>query len=79
MQWPELWKGRTSFEPTRGRAIDHISFSVDDVPATLARLRSEGVNVLRDVRQLTGGTRTAFIEGPDKVWVEIVEGQATKP
>ena len=29
--------------PTRGRVIDHLGFSVDDLDATLARLRNDGV------------------------------------
>jgi catechol 2,3-dioxygenase-like lactoylglutathione lyase family enzyme len=72
-QWPDLWKGRKSFEPSRGRVIDHIGFSVDDLVSCLERLRSEGVNVLEGVRTIAGGTKIAFIEGPDKVWIELVE------
>ena len=32
----------------RGRVLDHIAFSVPDVPATLDRLRAAGVKVLQD-------------------------------
>ncbi len=78
VQWPELWKDRNSFEPTRGRAIDHIGFSVDDLAVTLDRLRGEGVNVLEGIRTIAGGTRIAFIEGPDKIWIELVEDRAKK-
>ncbi len=78
-QWPDLWKNRKSFDATRGRVIDHIGFSVDDLPATLDRVRSEGVNVLEGVRTITGGTKIAFIEGPDRIWIELVEGHAKKP
>jgi catechol 2,3-dioxygenase-like lactoylglutathione lyase family enzyme len=79
VQWPEVWAKRKSFDATRGRAIDHIAFSVDDLASTLDRLRSEGVNVLEPVRTIAGGTKIAFIEGPDRVWIELVEGHATKP
>lgn len=78
-QWPDLWKDRKSFEPTRGRAIDHIGFSVDNLAGTLDRLRGEGVNILEGMRTIAGGTKIAFIEGPDKVWIELVEGHAKKP
>ena len=79
VQWPELWKTRKTFEATRGRAIDHIAFSVDDLGATLDRLRGEGVHLLEGMRTIGGGTKTAFIEGPDKVWIELVAGHAQKP
>ena len=65
---PGLWKNRRGFETTQGRVVDHIAFSVDDLPQTLARLRKDGVPV-------TGG---AFIEGPDRIRIELVEGQAKK-
>jgi catechol 2,3-dioxygenase-like lactoylglutathione lyase family enzyme len=72
-QWPDLWKDRKSFEPSRGRVIDHIGFSVDDLASSLERLRSEGVNVIEGIRTIAGGTKIAFIEGPDKIWIELVE------
>ncbi len=65
---PDLWKGRQDFEPTAGRVADHIAFSVDRLSDTLARLRQDGVKV----------TDGAFIEGPDHIRIELVEGQATK-
>jgi catechol 2,3-dioxygenase-like lactoylglutathione lyase family enzyme len=72
--WPALWKDRGAFEPTRGRAIDHIGFAVDDVPATVARLRKEGVNVLMEPRPIANGAAiVAFVEAPDRVWVELVQ------
>ncbi len=77
-EWPQTWKDRKSFEASRGRAIDHIGFSVDDLAATLERLRAEGVNVIEGIRTITGGTNIAFIEGPDRIWIELVEVNATK-
>ncbi len=72
VQWPDLWKTRTDFESTRGRAIDHIAFSVDDLGATMARLRQEGVKVLESA------AKSAMIEGPDHIAIELVEGQAER-
>jgi catechol 2,3-dioxygenase-like lactoylglutathione lyase family enzyme len=60
---PELWKDRKDFEPTTGRVIDHLAFSVASVRETLERLRNDGVKV-------TGGT---FIEGPDRIRIELVQ------
>jgi len=68
---PELWKGRKTFESTKGRVVDHLAFSVDNLRETLERLRKDGVKVAED-------SKSTFIEGPDKIRIELVEGQAHK-
>jgi catechol 2,3-dioxygenase-like lactoylglutathione lyase family enzyme len=60
---PELWKGRRGFESTRGRVVDHLAFSVADLAGTIARLRGDGIKV-------TDGN---FIEGPDRIRIELRE------
>jgi len=60
---PDLWKDRKDFEPTKGRVVDHLAFSVDHLHDTLERLRKDGIKV-------TDGT---FIEGPDHIRIELVE------
>ncbi len=76
---PELWKGRTTFESPKGRVMDHFGFSVDNLDETLARLRADGVKVTDEPRSVLGGkVKFAFIEGPDNVRIELVEGHATK-
>jgi catechol 2,3-dioxygenase-like lactoylglutathione lyase family enzyme len=78
-QWPELWKDRTDFESTRGHVTDHIGFGVDNLDETLARLKKDGVTVTDEPRSAAGGKlKFAFIEGPDRVRIELVEGQAVK-
>jgi catechol 2,3-dioxygenase-like lactoylglutathione lyase family enzyme len=78
-QWPKLWtEDRKDFESTRGRAIDHIAFSVDDLDAMLARLRADGVRVMSEPRSILG-VKSAMIEGPDHIAIELVEGIAKKP
>jgi catechol 2,3-dioxygenase-like lactoylglutathione lyase family enzyme len=77
-QWPDLWKDRLQFETSRGRSIDHVAFSVDNLDQTLQRLRTAGVKVLDEPRAILG-VRSAMIEGPDRIAIEIVEGHATKP
>jgi len=52
--------------------------SVDDLDATLARLKQEGVKVLSEPRK-ADGLRSAFIEAPDRMELELVEGHARKP
>jgi len=77
-QWPELWKDRTEFESTKGHVTDHIGFSVDNLDETIARLKKDGVTVTAEPSTVLGKLKIAFIEGPDKVRIELVEGQAAK-
>lgn len=77
--WPKLWGERSGFESTKGRAVDHIGLSVDNLDATVQRLKSEGITITDGPRTALGGkVKLAFIEGPDKMRIELVEGQATK-
>jgi catechol 2,3-dioxygenase-like lactoylglutathione lyase family enzyme len=77
---PEAWKGRTEFAPTRQRVIDHLGFSVDNLDATLERLRKDGVKITSEPRSIANGQiKFAFIEGPDKVAIELLEDHSTKP
>lgn len=76
--WPKNWSDRKDFESTNGRAIDHIAFSVNDLGATLTRLRSEGVTILEPQHDILG-VQSAMIEGPDHILIELVEGAAEKP
>jgi catechol 2,3-dioxygenase-like lactoylglutathione lyase family enzyme len=69
---PELWKDRTGFDSTRGRVVDHVAFSVDNLQDSLASLRKNGVKITEE------SATSAFLEGPDKIRIELVEGQAHK-
>ncbi|HEX4593242.1 MAG TPA: VOC family protein [Bryobacteraceae bacterium] len=78
-EWPDLWKDRTDLESTRGHTTDHIGFGVDHLDQTLERLRQDGVMVTDEPRSVAGGkVRFAFIEGPDHIRIELVEGQARR-
>jgi len=75
--YPEAWKGRTTFASSRGRVIDHVAFSVDNLDAALTRLEAMGVKVLQRPRTAVDGQlRSAFIEAPDGVELELVDGHA---
>ncbi len=74
-QWPELWKDRADFESTSGHTTDHIAFSVDNLDQTLDRLKKDGVKITDGPRSSPAG-KYAFIEGPDHVKIELVEGIA---
>lgn len=64
------------FVARRGPALHHVAFEVDDLDATLARLRAEGVRLVDEAaRPGGGGTRIAFVH-PTAVGgllVELVE------
>ena len=73
------WKDRTNFTSTKGKAIDHVALSVDDLPALLKELKADGVKILQEIKPIKGTkTRSAFIEGPDNILLELVEGHAKK-
>jgi len=70
---------QTVISSTKGRVVDHIAFSVDDVSATLARLRTAGVKILEPLKTTSGGRfKHAFIEGPDSIQIELMEGAVQK-
>lgn len=73
--FPNVWQNRKELESSAGHAIDHIAFGVDDLDGTLKKLRSEKVNVLSAPRRIAQRTRSAMIEGPDRVRIELIEEQ----
>jgi catechol 2,3-dioxygenase-like lactoylglutathione lyase family enzyme len=76
--WP-AWKDRDTFESTAGHVVDHIGVSVDNLDEAMAKLKAAGVKVLSDARSAAGGKiKFAFIEGPDKMKIEVIEGQPVK-
>jgi catechol 2,3-dioxygenase-like lactoylglutathione lyase family enzyme len=73
------WEDRKTFEPTKGRVVDHIGISVENLDDAIARLRKEGVTITDEPKSIAGGkVKFAFIEGPDRIRIEIIEGRATK-
>jgi lactoylglutathione lyase len=57
-----------------GTGYGHIALGVDDLDATLARLREQGIEPERppySVRE--GGSRLCFIQDPDGYRVELIE------
>ena len=77
--YPVEYRGG-GFVSTRGRVIDHLGFSVDDLDATLARMRTDGVKVTAEPRSLADGRiKFAFIEGPDQVAIELIQDATPRP
>ena len=64
------------FLAKRGEGFHHVAFEVDDLRATLSKLKGSGVNLIdEDPRRGAGGTRVAFVhpEGAFGVLTELVE------
>ncbi|MBS1812522.1 MAG: VOC family protein [Acidobacteria bacterium] len=77
--YPDQWKDRTSFDSTKGKSIDHIALSVDNLAETMKRMKADQVKILQDSKPIPGTKiKSAFIEGPDKIVFELVEGHANK-
>jgi catechol 2,3-dioxygenase-like lactoylglutathione lyase family enzyme len=62
--------------PTDGRAIDHLAFVVKDIDQAATELRQSRVTFLEEPTVPAGGrtsSKRAFIAGPDKVRIALVE------
>lgn len=65
--------------PTRGRAIDHIGFDVEDLNALVRMLATQGIALEGPVRQVPGTTvKTAFLTDPWGTRIELTEGLAPR-
>ncbi len=53
--------------------LEHFGFDVDDLQADLDRLGKAGIRIVLPLTEITGGTRLAYIEGPDDVLIELVQ------
>ena len=53
--------------------LEHFGFAVADLEADLDRLRGDGVRIVLPLTEVVGGTRLAYIEGPDDVLIELVQ------
>jgi len=77
--YADQWKNQTTIASTKGRVVDHVGFSVDNLAEALETMRKDGVKVTDEIKTAAGGKiKYAFIEGPDKIRIELVEGQAHK-
>ncbi|HEX2180832.1 MAG TPA: methylmalonyl-CoA epimerase [Rubrobacteraceae bacterium] len=71
---PDTPVGR--FLARRGEGFHHVAYQVEDIEATLAELKSNGVELVdEEPRVGAGGTRTAFVhpKGAFGVLTELVE------
>jgi lactoylglutathione lyase len=61
-----------------GNRYEHLAIEVDgELASYVAKLRSKGVKILKDVYKSPGGTRSiAFVEDPNGIPVELLEPRA---
>jgi methylmalonyl-CoA epimerase len=52
---------------------DHITFTVDDIGATVTELKEKGVEFVLEPIQLEGGMKLASFKDPNGVLIELVE------
>ena len=78
--YADHWKQKQiDLASTRGRVVDHVAFSVDSLTETIERLRKNGVKIVQPIRRDAGRKFVhAFIEGPDSILIELVEGRPVK-
>ena len=65
--------------PTKGRAIDHVSWGFQDLDAAVVELKAHGIKF--DSEPISfGGGRIAFIQSPEGVRIELVgPGKKAEP
>jgi len=53
--------------------LDHFGVAVDDMDAAVSDLKARGVRFIAEPLQVRPGVRIAYIQGPDKVRIELTE------
>lgn len=59
--------------PAPFQGIEHIGLTVPDLDAAIAHLDGLGVKLASGPREMRPGLRIAFIDGPDRVRIELLE------
>jgi catechol 2,3-dioxygenase-like lactoylglutathione lyase family enzyme len=79
-QYATYWKpGETSLAPTKDRVVDHVGISFDNLEQAVEQMRGDGVKVTQEIKSVAGGKiKYAFIDGPDNIRIEMIEGRAHK-
>lgn len=61
--------------PSKGRAVDHIGFEVDDLDAFAAALKAKGVVFDREPAMIDAiGVKIAFFTDPAGTYIELTQG-----
>ena len=66
-------QGDEQHAPANTRGIRHIAFVVDDIDATVARLRARGGELVGEVERYRDIFRLCYVRGPVGIIVELAE------
>jgi catechol 2,3-dioxygenase-like lactoylglutathione lyase family enzyme len=66
-------EGTPSAPPAPFIGIEHLCFAVAGLDAAAADMKAKGVTFVVEPREARPGLRFAFIEGPDRVRIELVD------
>lgn len=64
------WDGRAPSDRPTGHRVDHLAFSVDDMPSALRAAVAGGAHVLQN--ESGAGRSRALVKGPDDVLIEVL-------
>ena len=75
---PSFWWNeepiQQEFEKSEGHVIDHFAFSYQDIEPVYDRMRSNGVEIVKDISwDADFKLKSFFVRAPDNVLIEIVE------
>jgi catechol 2,3-dioxygenase-like lactoylglutathione lyase family enzyme len=59
--------------PANAPGIRHLTFAVDDLDATLVRLRAHGAELVGEVERYENIYRLCYIRGPEGIIIELAE------
>jgi catechol 2,3-dioxygenase-like lactoylglutathione lyase family enzyme len=63
--------------PVNALGIRRIMFTVEDIEAVLARLRTHGAELIGEVTQYEDSYRLAYVRGPEGIMVALAEALET--
>jgi catechol 2,3-dioxygenase-like lactoylglutathione lyase family enzyme len=72
----DFFEGQGGEAPTKGRALDHIGFEVENLEAFLDKLQADGVTINVPYLDATDrvGLAIAFVTDPNGAYIELTEG-----
>ena len=59
--------------PSNTPGLRHVTFAVDDLDATLDRLRTHGAELVGGIEEYGGTYRVCYLRGPEGIIVELAE------
>jgi lactoylglutathione lyase len=69
--------GKTADPPeTPYQGLDHFGLTVTGIDAVVAGLKAKGAEITREPVTIRPGVRIAFLRGPEKVSIELIERTA---